>query len=662
MNYVSANIITMTGNLNISGTYDYTGFTPAIFMNAPSGTRTINTGTTSVFYLLLRTATYNAIGPVTVDGPFYAMWNVNAGSFHTNGQTIIANWGVVNAGGTLFVDGGSLTINGANGGLLSAFTVGGATAAVTVSSGTVNTTGIIMGASPFVSTFTHSGGTITTTVLTIDNTSTYTCSNSPSLTVNGTVTIISGAFTTASTGTPVINITGDLATSSGGTFSNIAGCSPTMTINGNVTNAGTLTSAGTATIGVKGNWTNNGTSTATGGTVTFNGTSAQIVSGSQALIVYNLITDNSLGITLNADLSVSGTHTFSAGIITTSVTPNYLIYAAGTSYSGDADTRHVNGWVKKAGSTDFTFPVGNGTYERTVAVENLSALSEFNVRYNAPTPNTNQLQLPVRSVGSSEYWEINKVSGGSAAIHLNWDNSKVGFPNYILADILVAYFDGSNWIDQGGTATGNALTTGNITSNSLSSFGFFAFGSKSYPLLVNFISFTAKRRDNYTNLKWVTTEEVNTDHYDIHRSDDGIAFTNLYSVPSTNRITMQEYTYKDFRAINGIAFYRIKNVDRDGSSKFSKVVTVYEDSHVKGYLRVVNPVNGYIIIYSKVEEPAARYILVNESGQQILKGVMPLHAGNVNQINFPFRPAAGTYILKINGQYINYTKKLMISN
>ena len=315
VNYASSNIITMTGNLDISGTYNYTGFTPAIFMNAPSGTRTINTGTTSVFYLLLRTATYNAVGPVTVDGPFYAMWNVNAGSFHTNGQTIIANWGVVNAGGTLFVDGGSLTINGANGGLLSANTLGGANSAVTVSSGTLNTTGINMGLSPFVSTFTHSGGTITTTSLIIDNTSTYTCSNSPSLTVNGTVSINSGSFTTASTGTPVI-ISGDLVTASGGTFGNIAGCSPNVTINGNVTNTGTLTPRGTAAIGVKGNWTNNGTSTATGGTVTFNGTGNQAIGGTSVTTFGSIVINPSAGITvsLTRNISVLSNLTVSTGI------------------------------------------------------------------------------------------------------------------------------------------------------------------------------------------------------------------------------------------------------------------------------------------------------------------------------------------------------------
>jgi hypothetical protein len=238
----------------------------------------------------------------------------------------------------------------------------------------------------------------------------------------------------------------------------------------------------------------------------------------------------------------------------------------------------------------------------------------------------------------------------------------VGFPNFIITDILVAYYDGINWTDRGGVASGDATTTGNIASNNISSFGNFAFGSRSFPLPVNFISFTAKRKDNYNDLRWVTTEEINTDHYDIHRSDDGIAFTTLSSVPSTNRITMQEYAYKDFHTISGIAFYRIRSVDRDGLSKFSKVVTVYEDSHLKGDLRVVNPVNDHIIIYSKIEEQAARFILVNDAGQQILKGVMPIQIGSDNLIHFSSRPGSGTYILKIYGKNINYAKKIVITN
>ena len=78
-------------------------------------------------------------------------------------------------------------------------------------------------------------------------------------------------------------------------------------VNGNLSNSQPAMSAGT-------------------GTLYLNGASAQSVSGSEAFKTYNLNTNNTTGITLNNNLSVSGTHTFVAGYIASSVTPNYLIY------------------------------------------------------------------------------------------------------------------------------------------------------------------------------------------------------------------------------------------------------------------------------------------------------------------------------------------------
>ncbi|MEP7254511.1 MAG: hypothetical protein ABI666_01980, partial [Ferruginibacter sp.] len=132
----------------------------------------------------------------------------------------------------------------------------------------------------------------------------------------------------------------------------------------------------------------NGQSTmsAGSGTLYLNGTSAQAINGTQVFKTFNLETNNAAGITLNNNLSVSGAHTYTAGMITTSATPSYMIYESGSSYSGSSDTRHVNGWVKKLGNTDFIFPAGNTTYERTVALTNLTAASEFNVRYNRGIP------------------------------------------------------------------------------------------------------------------------------------------------------------------------------------------------------------------------------------------------------------------------------------
>ncbi|TAL41094.1 MAG: T9SS type A sorting domain-containing protein, partial [Chitinophagaceae bacterium] len=315
----------------------------------------------------------------------------------------------------------------------------------------------------------------------------------------------------------------------------------------------------------------------------------------------------------------------------------------------------------KTGSTDFTFPVGNGTYLRPVAVESLSGASEFNVKYNATTPNSNQLLFPIQSMNTAEYWEISKISGGSAFVHLNWDNSKVGFKNYVLADIAAAWYNGSNWTDQGGTATGNATTTGDVTSGSVSSFGYFAIGSKSIPLPVNFLSITAKRKDNYTDLRWVTAEEINTDHYDVQRSDDGAVFTTLFSLPTTNRLTVQEYSYKDFGALNGIAYYRIRCVDIDGRSKLSKMVSVYDLSFLSNDIRVLNPAKDALVIRSRMDEnQSSAFTLYNMAGKEILKGSIQLRVGTDNVIWLPFKPAHGIYILKLSGTTKESMHKILI--
>ncbi|MBK8495515.1 MAG: hypothetical protein IPL50_11160 [Chitinophagaceae bacterium] len=95
------------------------------------------------------------------------------------------------------------------------------------------------------------------------------------------------------------------------------------------------------------------------GTLFVNGSTTQTFTGSNTFKTFNFVSNNPTGILLNNDLSVGGTHNFISGLITTSATPNYMIYEAGSSYTGSSDSRHVVGWVKKTGSTDFAFPRGH---------------------------------------------------------------------------------------------------------------------------------------------------------------------------------------------------------------------------------------------------------------------------------------------------------------
>ena len=399
---------------------------------------------------------------------------------------------------------------------------------------------------------------------------------------------------------------------------------------------------------VRGNLTNNEVGMAVGtGTLYLNGSTAQAVNGGQAFRTQNFVSNNAAGITLNNNLSVSGIHTFTAGIITTSATPNYLVYEAGSSYSGDGDNRHVNGWVKKFGTTNFVFPVGNGTVERTVAISNLSASSEFNARYLPTTPNPTLLQLPLRAVDPYEYWPLSRTSGGTAQVTLNWDRSKVYFPNYILPDLVVAGWSGSLWVDNGGTAAGNAATTGTITSNVISTFNLFTFGSKSYVLPLTLVSFNATKKENYVSIDWKTEKEINISHFIIERSDDGLSFYPVGRANGRNSGNTESYQTIDNKSIQTIAYYRLRTLDFDGKESLSRVVTIVSGQGNNKLLLVGNPVRTKItLLATGALTGEFNYQITLINGQVVQSGKLTVLNGGYYDISLNnLKP--GTYSLKV---------------
>jgi hypothetical protein len=355
---------------------------------------------------------------------------------------------------------------------------------------------------------------------------------------------------------------------------------------------------------------------------------------------------------LNNNLDINGTHTFVSGIITTSATPNYLIYEAGTSYSGDGNTAHVNGWVKKFGNTNFAFPVGNGTVERPVSITSLSASSEFNARHNITTPNSTTMQSPIVSVDPYEYWTINQVSGGTAQILMNWDNSKINFPGYIVADIRAVYNNAGTWINRNGTASGTAGTTGTITSSAVASFGSFTFGSITVPLPLSFLSVFGLAEQTYNVIQWKTTQEINIDHFEVQRSSDGVTFNNIgQEAPGNNN--SQTYVFTDRQPLPGVSWYRIKSMDIDGTPKYSTIVRINPFYRGNSFYVINNPVSGTInLAVAEKYKGNYKYQLLNTVGQVIQKGNLSINQGGIFSIPITSQLIRGTYVFQLfNSSY-----------
>ena len=96
-----------------------------------------------------------------------------------------------------------------------------------------------------------------------------------------------------------------------------------------------------------------------------------------------------------------------------------------------------------------------------------------------------------------------------------------------------------------------------------------------FVLPVELISFTAEKRRQTTLLTWKTAQELNSDRFEIQRSVDRVNFTTLGTVASRgNTNSLSTYSFTDSDPLTGVNYYRLKQIDIDGSSTYSKLVSV----------------------------------------------------------------------------------------
>lgn len=95
-------------------------------------------------------------------------------------------------------------------------------------------------------------------------------------------------------------------------------------------------------------------------------------------------------------------------------------------------------------------------------------------------------------------------------------------------------------------------------------------------LPVKIISFTSQITAQGVLLKWTTSYELNNSKYVIEKSDDGRTYQTIgEKAGSENSFTDKNYQFSDINFKTGdIAFYRLRQVDIDGKSSYSKVVYV----------------------------------------------------------------------------------------
>lgn len=105
-------------------------------------------------------------------------------------------------------------------------------------------------------------------------------------------------------------------------------------------------------------------------------------------------------------------------------------------------------------------------------------------------------------------------------------------------------------------------------------------------LPVKLTGFSGKITAQGVDLKWATSYELNNSKYVIEKSADGRSYQSIGEVAaSESTVSDKNYSYLDAGFSAGdIAYYRLKQIDIDGKSTYSKVV--YVNDSKSGNLRV----------------------------------------------------------------------------
>lgn len=93
-------------------------------------------------------------------------------------------------------------------------------------------------------------------------------------------------------------------------------------------------------------------------------------------------------------------------------------------------------------------------------------------------------------------------------------------------------------------------------------------------LPVFWLSFGAFSSANAIRLEWKTNQEQNNSHFVVEHSTNGQDFLPLAKITANNLPTLNTYTYTHTNFANAYNYYRIKQVDTNGTFSYSQLVAV----------------------------------------------------------------------------------------
>ncbi len=184
-----------------------------------------------------------------------------------------------------------------------------------------------------------------------------------------------------------------------------------------------------------------------------------------------------------------------------------------------------------------------------------------------------------------------------------------------------------------------------------------------YVIPVELSAFSGSAEGNTAILNWQTATETNNRGFDILRSADGSSWEKIGFVEGAGtKSTTSNYSYRDQQLKAGSYYYKLKQMDFDGSYKYSEKVNIVISMPVKYSLEqnYPNPFNPVTTIrFTIPQEAMVNLTIYNIVGEKVKELKNETMKPGYYQVDFnASNLASGVYFYRLQAGNFTSTKKM----
>ncbi|MCW3092031.1 MAG: hypothetical protein JWP81_3100 [Ferruginibacter sp.] len=181
-------------------------------------------------------------------------------------------------------------------------------------------------------------------------------------------------------------------------------------------------------------------------------------------------------------------------------------------------------------------------------------------------------------------------------------------------------------------------------------------------LPVQLFSFNGRYDAGKAILEWQTSQEINSDRFELLRSTNGRDFNKLASIAAAgNSNSIKNYSYQDNISsdLGSNVFYRLRQIDIDGKASLSSIVKLSLASKTTFDI-FPNPFsNNFTISFGAAKTATATLTIQNSTGTLVYSKIIKINKGN-NSVLMNNLPSLGKgiYYVAIYNDELKFNGKL----